>query len=388
MEQDKISQTQLNVLLWAGLMAPAAELLPAVTLTAAGRGAWLSGLVVLPVWLILGWMMAKLGRKLGGLTEAILYGLGPVAGRLVLAAYLLWGELLLALRLRLCAQRLIAAGERDGSLWFFLPVSAFLVLWMARGKLSAFARAGQVFFAVLLTGMGVVLGLSLCHMRQENLFPLWLKDIVPILESSVPLAGIMGYGIFACFLLADTEADDRKRRNWFWWSTAGFLALTLEQASVIGNLGSQLAQQINSPFFAMAKNVGVEGAFQRVESMIAAIWTFADFCLMGVLAFSLWKIAEGLFPKAAQKPTVTTAILPGMILGIAAFPEGIAAEEFGGKTALQGNLIMGILLPVVVFLFCCLRRKLHLVANRKGSAEDVVRNEKVKKKPQKTEKSD
>ena len=56
------------------------------------------------------------------------------------------GELLLALRLRLCAQRLLTAGERDGSLWFFLPAAAALVLWMARGKLSAFARAGQFFW--------------------------------------------------------------------------------------------------------------------------------------------------------------------------------------------------------------------------------------------------
>ena len=39
MDKDCISQTQLCALLWAGLMAPAAELLPAVTLPAAGRGA-------------------------------------------------------------------------------------------------------------------------------------------------------------------------------------------------------------------------------------------------------------------------------------------------------------------------------------------------------------
>ena len=44
-EEKQISQTQLCALLWAGLMAPAAELLPAATLPIAGRGAWLSALV-------------------------------------------------------------------------------------------------------------------------------------------------------------------------------------------------------------------------------------------------------------------------------------------------------------------------------------------------------
>ena len=165
MEEKQISQTQLCALLWAGLMAPAAELLPAVTLPIAGQGAWLSALAALPVLLLLGWGLGRLGLRHGGLAGAIRWGLGSVVGRLVLLLYFIWGELLLALRLRLCAQRLIASGERDGSLWFFLPAAALLVLWMARGKLSAFARAGQVFLAVLLTAAGAVLLLSLPQVR-------------------------------------------------------------------------------------------------------------------------------------------------------------------------------------------------------------------------------
>ena len=49
LKQDRISTRQLGALLWAGLMAPAAELLPAVTLPLAGRAAWLSALAALPV---------------------------------------------------------------------------------------------------------------------------------------------------------------------------------------------------------------------------------------------------------------------------------------------------------------------------------------------------
>ena len=54
MKQDRISTRQLGALLWAGLMAPAAELLPAVTLPLAGRAAWLSALAALPVVLLIG----------------------------------------------------------------------------------------------------------------------------------------------------------------------------------------------------------------------------------------------------------------------------------------------------------------------------------------------
>ena len=53
LKQDRISTRRLGALLWAGLMAPAAELLPAVTLPLAGRAAWLSALAALPVVLLL-----------------------------------------------------------------------------------------------------------------------------------------------------------------------------------------------------------------------------------------------------------------------------------------------------------------------------------------------
>ena len=263
MEEKQISQTQLCALLWAGLMAPAAELLPAVTLPIAGRGAWLSALAALPVLLLLGWGLGRLGLRHGGLAGAIRWGLGPVVGRLALLLYFIWGELLLALRLRLCAQRLIASGERDGSLWFFLPAAALLVLWMARGKLSAFARAGQVFLAVLLTAAGAVLLLSLPQVRGEHLLPLWWGDALPVLRSTVPLLGVLGYGVFAAFLLGDTEPSPRRGRGLGLWAGGGCLLLGAEQAVVIGNLGPELARRLNSPFFALAKSVGVEGAFQR-----------------------------------------------------------------------------------------------------------------------------
>ena len=49
MKDNKISRTQLMVLLWAGVMAPAAELLPGLLLPGVGRGAWLAVLLAAPL---------------------------------------------------------------------------------------------------------------------------------------------------------------------------------------------------------------------------------------------------------------------------------------------------------------------------------------------------
>lgn len=139
----------------------------------------------------------------------------------------------------------------------------------------------------------------------------------------------------------------------------GCALLALSQAVVIGNLGPALAGQLDSPFFALAKSVGVEGAFQRVESIVAAVWTFADLTLMGLLTFAIWRAAAGVNPRLRQKPAVTAVVLIAAVLGIAAFPDGISAEEAGRGIALWGNLMAGVVLPVLVLLISWGREKMQ-----------------------------
>lgn len=253
----------------------------------------------------------------------------------------------MALRLRLCAQRLLASGERDGSLWFYLPVAALLALWMARGKLAAFARAGQVLLAVVLTAAAVVLGLALFQVRPEHLLPLWWQDALPVLGGTLPACGVLGWGMFGAFLLGNTEPAKCPRRDWLIWSGAGCVLLSLEQLVVIGNLGPALAQHLHSPFFALAKSVGVEGAFQRVESIVAALWVFGDLALLGIILFALWEIARAVWRKAQQKTVATAAVLPAVVIGMAAFPDGVSAEAAGRGIVLAGNVVLGIMLPLL-----------------------------------------
>lgn len=342
-----ISQTQLCALLWAALLAPAAELLPAVTLPWAGRGAWLTTLLAFPVLAGAGWVLSHAAWGRGGLPQTICTGFGPIVGRGILILYMVWGEFLLALRLRLCAQRLLASGERDGSLWFYLPVAALLALWMARGKLTAFARAGQVLLAVVLTAAAVVLGLALFQVRPEHLLPLWWQDALPVLGGTLPVCGVLGWGMFAAFLLGDTEPAKHSRRDWLIWSGLGCVLLSLEQLVVVGNLGVSLAQRLHSPFFALAKSVGVEGAFQRVESIVSAVWIFGDLALLGVILFALWEMARTVWSKAEQKTVVTAAVLPAVVLGMVAFPDGVSAEAAGRGIVLVGNLILAAALPIL-----------------------------------------
>lgn len=345
------------MLLWAALLAPAAELLPMVTVSVAGKGGWICILVAAPVMALAGLAVFRLCRSGEGLGESYLRLFGPVFGRGILLIYIVWGWFLLVLRLRLGAQRLMGAGYRDGSLWFLLPVLAAMALWMSWGKLSAFARAGEVFFAALALTAVVVALLTAGQMRPEHLLPLWKEDVVPILKGGIPATGVLCYGIYAAFLSGDTQWKKGDVGRWVRWTILGCGALSLMQMVVIGNFGPGLIEKLDSPFFNLAKSVGVKGAFQRVESVVAAVWTFSDLAIMGLLLRALAKGMQGVAPKVKGELAAAAFLIPGAIAALIFFPGGVVAEEMSRGTVLWGNLILGLLLPVLLLVIQRIRQK-------------------------------
>ncbi len=350
MEEDKISRTQLMALLWAGVMAPAAELLPALLLPGAGRSAWLAVVLAAPVVLAAGWLMGSLAGR-DGLARSVTGVLGGWLGGAVLLLYIVWALLLLSLRLRLCAQRLFASGERDGALWFFLLATAVVLLWIGQGKLAAFARAGQLFLTALLVTAGVVLLLSLFQGKPERLFPFWWEAAAPVARAVLSAAGVMGWGLFLPFIIGSVR-DQGENKNWHWlfWGLGGALLLAAAQAVILANLGAGLAGRLENPFFALAKSVGVEGAFQRVESVVTALWTFADLTMGGILIFAVRAMVAELLPEKALRWVPWGAVLLGTAGALFLFPTLGTGEEWNRRLVPLGNLCLGLLLPSLLWL--------------------------------------
>lgn len=344
--KDGISRTQLTALVWAGTLAPAAELLPAITLPVADRGAWLSPAAAIPLVLAAGWLLGALAGE-RGLAAGIREGCGPVFGSVILTIYIVWGELLLSLRLRLCAQRLLDSGRRDGALWFFLLGLAILALWMGAGTLPAFGRAGQIFLGVLLAAAGVVLALSLSRVRPERTLTLWSGDVLPVLRSALPAAGVLGWGLFGAFLTGRVQGEGRWR--WLFWGLGGCLLLTLAQWITLGSLGAPLAARLETPFFALAKSIGVEGAFQRVESVVAALWAFGDLSLAVLLLFAIREIQRELVPKMKERSTAVFCVCAAVVLALTVFENG-AADEWNRTVVPVGNLLLGLAVPLPLCL--------------------------------------
>ena len=243
MKQEKVSFRQLMALLWAGLLGPAAEWLPSMVTERAGPAGWLVPLLALPVLLAAGWLAGSLSRGAGGLSQGLMDSFGPGAGRAVLTIYIIWMELLLALRLRLSAQRMMAAGERDGALWFFLPVLVLMALWISWGKAGRLARTGELFFLLLAAAAAAVVGLALFQVKGENLLPLWTEPAAQTLYAALPVSGVLGYGLYAAFLYTPEEGG-REGGRWVRWCAGGCLALCGTQLVILGGFGPALTAEL------------------------------------------------------------------------------------------------------------------------------------------------
>ena len=310
MPDDRISLRQLLALLFAALLAPAIGVLPSQTAALAGEAGWLSALAALPVLLGLCWVLFALLRPAGegaGLAQVTETVLGRGLGKGVLLLYLLLGLLLLSANARLFALRFLSTSYRNAPLGLFLLTLLGLTLWLVR--------------------------------------------------KPVRVLGLFGYVVFAAFLGGNVTRGEGDRRRALWWAAAFCLVLTALQLVCLGNFGPGLTARMDTPFFMMVKGIGIEGTFQRVESVIIALWVFSDLALLNLLAGSCSVLAQSVFSLKERKH----AVLPLLLLALAGawflFPDAFSLERWMEGPARIGSLLFGFVIPVLLLLVKKLRRQ-------------------------------
>jgi len=215
---------------------------------------------------------------------------------------------------------------------------------MGRGTLGAFARAGQFFLGILLTAMAVVLLLSLRPADPLRLLPLALTP-KPLLAGALTIAGTLGWGLFAAFL-PTKKGEEKGSAHALLWTLGGCGLLAMGQAVLLSCLGVGLVTRLDRPFFALTKQIGIEGAFQRVESAAAALWTLADLCMAGVLVFAIrYIVEEGRGRPTPWCPWLTVVGSGAMALVLPA--GGAAGAPLAARWVPLGNLLLGLALPAV-----------------------------------------
>ncbi len=351
-------------------LLPAAVNLLQTPVAAAGRGAWLCPLLALPVGLLVCWAWEgqggdPLGKKL------------PLWGRLLGLAYLAWGVVLLWGGAAPVVGRLERSVGSGAHPWAVLGIALALTLYLAR-RSEVLARTGRVFFPALLGLLLVVGVLALPALRWENLFPIPRSDWAGVPLGAGWALSLLGYAVYGGLLPVSGEREEPGI-----WRAGGWLALSALLLLLVGAFAPALALRMDEPFLYLLSGVGVEGAFQREESMLYALAALGDLSLFALLAHGCARLWGSVCGRGGWAPAVAGFLL-------AAFAPGLGAGLLTGPVGLIGGLILGVAIPLVAFLPKRVQKgktgRSTFGGDKSGKVEDVGANAAGKKSCEENEK--
>ena len=349
MREQDLSASQLRALGAVLALAPAMRLYPARTAALAGRAAWLSPLLALPVLLGYGWLLHRLlARRLPGEDASALLrrALGERAGG---AAAFLIGLFFLfyaAFTLRSGAQRFITTIFPQAKPAPFVLSMGALAALAAAGPKRALGRCGKVILPLLLLALGFVLLAALPSVRIDNLLPLRPRDALPSLRASAPSIDVVTLVLFVSVFLSTPGEPGRFTAGAIWIALL-CLPLSLLGIALVGNFGAELTASLQRPFFYLVRNLVFFQDVERVEALVVALWVFPDFLLVSCSLLSCGRCLSAVL----KRPERQLAVLGGIAAAVLACFLGRSA---GSYALLSERVVPLVAMSLALLLPLCL----------------------------------
>ena len=348
MERDVLSVRQMMVLLLVALLAPATELLPTVAARGVGRGGWLIMLGALPVLLLALWGCSKVFCGDGICAEV-----GKPMGYTIIIIYMVWIVFALAVVLRLSVARMEVIYSKVPPVLFAVLLAA-VAIWMGTGKTSALARAAEIFYLALTVVLAGILVLAVFKVEWKNLYPVeWTA--LPV--GSATAAGICLNIVPAAILGALVPKKTRSVRSAYGWIIAFCVAITFVLVAVLGSVGAGLSAEIDIPYLITVQGLGVKGAFQRTEALVAAMWLLSDVVFAGVLLRAGQAYVTELKSKKWGRWSVPVVAVAALVAGWLLFSEESDARMFCCDVLSVAGIVLGLIVPFLLLLVSYIRKR-------------------------------
>ena len=280
----EIAKRQLFSLGAVIALAPALRLFPTGTAQLAGRAAWITPLLALP--LLLGWAKALslfLAERRGG--EQLPDLLLRLGGKAALIPLTVWALVYTAFVLRSGADRLAGTVYPGASPLLFSQVMGLVALAASLTEPRTLVRMGRMLLPLLLVPAAILV-YALLSCDTDNLWPVGPADLWPLLRASpAPLDILAGAGTALLFFAGGLRDRERLFPALSIWAAALCLFLALLTAAVTGRFGAALTAQLVRPFFVLVRTLVFFRTVERVEALVVMLWVFPDFLMT---ALFLW----------------------------------------------------------------------------------------------------
>lgn len=358
--REKISTRQAVILFLTLVYSPAIRIFPVFAAKIGERAGWLTPVLAVLPFICLVYIMQAMFKKEKGanLSDIFLKILGKIPGRVVLSLYLLWSMVLLGLYVRYFAERFLTSLLPNTPMPFFTLTILAAVFYAVRGGLVPLTRATEFLFLLFSVVFFLLFLLTLTNVEIINLLPVTHYDILPLMKSTYSILGIWAYFTFI-FFFAD-KINDKEHIKRFGLQGAVYLVImgVMLLIQTIGVYGYTIIERVSLPYFVVIQSISVLETIERIESVALAFWVIVDFVIISVFMYIIISIIKSIFSLSGTKSLVSPVTIFAYVFSFYIARNGFELANFSNNIGLAANIILGFVLPFIIFVIGKVRKKI------------------------------
>lgn len=358
MIDEKISPAQFTGILVTTVLPTALLSVPAVSISLAGRDAWMTEIAASVFGIIVVFVSTMLGYRFPDKTlfQFACDILGKYVGKLIGLAYLFFFITGAAYITRQFGAFLVTSFMPRTPLIVFMVVLIMLAAYAVKSGFEVIARMNQFVLLLVFVSIAGIFVLILNEFRFEHLFPILENGVKPVLRGGMTPSAWRGE-VFILMVFIPYLNKYKQARVSALKSVAILTAvLFLDIVVSIGVFGRQAAQFV-FPVFSLAYYIEVAGFIERVEAVVLALW------VSGVtLKVAIWYYAGVLgisqvFGLQDHKPLVFPLGLILGVLSLIVFTNSAESAEFFAKEFPYYAFTFEIIIPLGLLILAVIRKK-------------------------------
>jgi len=355
----KISIRQLLAIVVIATFAPIIQVVPKLVGGVAGGAGWVSIILAFGffVLFVLMWKLVFTKTSASDLYDLFCKIVGKFIAKILLIAYGIWSFVLSAFYARAFAERFLTTILPNTPTSFLLILLLGFAVILTYGKLESFARFAEL--SLYLFGLVFVFLLATATPAIDftRMLPVTTMDAVPILRGSLIIIAIWGYLTFGLFLgdgIADWQNLKKQGiKNGIFLAISALIVFII----TIGILGANWATRAELPFFTAVQTIRILNIVERLEALFLTFWVIADLVIVSLFLSVFINILRKLFalkkPKILTLPSAAGVYILAMIIANNLFE----LNRFSIDIALPVNLLLGTIIPILIFIIAILRKK-------------------------------
>jgi len=358
-DNKKISIRQASFIFLIIVFSPAVRFVPTYSVDKAEQAAWLSPIPAIIVFILLVLVWNSICKKHTNETLMDIYCdiTGKIPGIILSVLYFIWLTLLTALYVRYSSIRLVVSVYPNVSMNIFSFSLLAVIAYTLRYGLTTLARLSEIVHPIIAGTFFVLVLLVLPKLKFEFLLPLTYRNIFPVLNGSVSILGLVAYFSFI-FTLGDRITNKAAvRKTGLQTGVVLFLIFTSLLIMTIGSFSSSVVARTQQPFLVAVKEISLFNTLEKIESVIIVFWVTSDFVLISTFTLCALNILKWLFKLKDTKPLISIYLILLYVLSSYLARNLFELRQLSNILFLPGNIILGLIIPMIAFMIGKLRRK-------------------------------